>query len=127
MSVLGAVLGELDHLDGDVLGAVQAAVAQAVSKKGGGALAHRLVADAEAQVRRKPLAVIDVQVAAADAAAFDAHADLAGPRVFGLCLAGDDAPDHFWSKKRIMSFDSYIQRSSASKDFSWARILRHGT
>lgn len=33
MSVLGAVLGELDHLDGDVLGAVQAAVSQAVQKR----------------------------------------------------------------------------------------------
>jgi hypothetical protein len=38
MSVLGEVLGELDNLDGDVLGAVQQAVAKAVTKRGGGAM-----------------------------------------------------------------------------------------
>ena len=37
MSVLGSVLGELDELDGDVLGAVQHAVSKAVAKRGGGA------------------------------------------------------------------------------------------
>src|SRR5262252_4497258 len=40
MSVLGAVLGELDHLDGDVLGAVQQAVSTAVARRGGGAAVH---------------------------------------------------------------------------------------
>jgi len=37
MSVLGEVLGELDQLDGDVLGAVHQAVSKAVARKGGGA------------------------------------------------------------------------------------------
>jgi hypothetical protein len=38
MAVLGEILGELDQLDGDVLGAVQQAVAKAVTKRGGGAM-----------------------------------------------------------------------------------------
>jgi hypothetical protein len=37
MALLGEVLGELDHLDGDVLGAVAQAVSHAVQKRGGGA------------------------------------------------------------------------------------------
>lgn len=40
MSVLGAVLGELDELDGVTLGAVQKAVSTAVAKRGGGASIH---------------------------------------------------------------------------------------
>jgi hypothetical protein len=40
MSVLGEVLGELSSLDGDVLGAVQAAVSKEVHSRGG-ALAHK--------------------------------------------------------------------------------------
>lgn len=40
MGVLGDVLGELDELDGEVLGAVQAAVSKAVTKRGGGAALH---------------------------------------------------------------------------------------
>lgn len=40
MSVLGAVLGELDELDGSTLGAVEAAVSKAIAKRGGGASIH---------------------------------------------------------------------------------------
>lgn len=40
MSVLGSVLGELDELDGTVLGAVEAAVSKAIAKRGGGAAVH---------------------------------------------------------------------------------------
>jgi hypothetical protein len=37
MAVLGQILGELDNLDGDVLGAVAQTVSKAIAKRGGGA------------------------------------------------------------------------------------------